>query len=300
MIPQTTNASDQKTVAAIAKLDDPLDDLDIVGHCFLLIALYQGSVALDIGGKTVTAQSPVFICLDERISPSVLSKQDLVCDSVYFDPTFINIHMTFERMRSEDYKDVAEEHELFLLRPFTDTRSYAYPIYQENIATIRQIFAAMAHEWATLPDRNWSCRSRSYLMELILLAEHAYDSFHVHMAATDLQHPALQKALHHIDAHYPLPLTLSRLASVSGVSTTYLTQLFRHSLGVTPMHYVWETRCRIAKKQLVHTKLSPIELAQRCGFLSLSQFRRKFQAIIGRSPDDYRSQMVEKRYRVLG
>ena len=95
--------------------NDTLKDLNIKDTCFALMIIYEGTAHFEVHGKTFEAMAPCFVCFDESDSPKLLKKRGLKCDSVYFSPTFLNVNMTFSRVHSGNYEQLAEVHDLFLL-----------------------------------------------------------------------------------------------------------------------------------------------------------------------------------------
>ncbi|MGN0492018.1 MAG: hypothetical protein ACI4F7_00065, partial [Acutalibacteraceae bacterium] len=97
-----------------------LKSIDIKDKCFLLIILTKGRLKFEVGGEAVTAAAPSFLCFDETENPVLVSKSKARYTCIYFHPQFLNINMTFELLRSNNYEDIASAHDMFLLKPFTD------------------------------------------------------------------------------------------------------------------------------------------------------------------------------------
>ncbi len=110
---------------------------------------------------------PCIVCFDESDSPKLLKKRGVKCDSIYFNPTILNINMTFSRVNSENYEQLALTHDMFLLKPFTDTVRYVFPVFDECLDNLKRLFSLIENELKEQPDWYWSCRSRSYFIEMI-------------------------------------------------------------------------------------------------------------------------------------
>lgn len=220
----------------------------------------------------------------------------MVCDSVYFDPKYLNVNMTFARIHSETYADIALLHDLFLLMPFTDEEIVTLPMSSVYEGSVHRAYAGMVRELDEQRDWFWSCRSRSYFMELVFLLERAY-GYGVRSEEEDRTplHDPLQAAILYIESHYRE--SLSRNAIVAAVATnhTTLTRRFKEELGMTPIEYLWHHRIRVAKKQLEFTALSVGEIAARCGFKTVEHFRRKFEEETGYSPTVFREVRFRRR-----
>lgn len=86
-------------------------------------------------------------------------------------------------------------------------------------------------------------------------------------------------------AHYAEPLTLERLASISGVSARNVIWYFRISHGCTPQQYLERVRLQMAYLQLRIFSGYPVEsVVLRCGFPSVAAFERSYQQQFGTAP----------------
>ncbi len=96
-------------------------------------------------------------------------------------------------------------------------------------------------------------------------------------------------AMAYIQQHYTQRVSREQIASVAGVSESYLTQVFQQELGVTP--WVYLTRYRIAHAcQLLREKTDAITaIAIAVGFDDPGYFSKVFRNEIGLSPREYRN-----------
>lgn len=102
--------------------DDSLNSISIVNDCFCLLIISRGSAEFKVNNTLFTAHAPCFVCFSEEEDPIVLSKCNLKCSSIYFHPKFLNVNMCFGLLRSGRYSDIAQNHDMFLLRPFIDKK----------------------------------------------------------------------------------------------------------------------------------------------------------------------------------
>lgn len=72
------------------------------------------------------------------------------------------------------------------------------------------------------------------------------------------------------------------------MSPDYLTKLFRRENGMSLSEYIIQKRISLAKKLLVTTSLSVVEISQRTGFSYSSYFVRIFKKKTELTPQQYR------------
>lgn len=304
MKPQTygRNYDAGKIVPIQCVKDDTLKDLDIKDSCFLLSIIYEGSVRFQVGDFSYEAIGPCLVCFDELDSPRLIRKRGVKCDSVYFSPTFLNINMTFLQIHSGNYEQLALAHDMFLLKPFTDKLRYVFPIFDENIENLKRLFTMLGNELKEQPDWYWSCRSRSYFMEMMLLLERTYGLIKQNDFvgyANKIQNPHLKKAVIYIENNYHNAITLEDVMRAAALSRSSLTQLFKKELGMSPIEYVWHHRIVVAHKFLNFTNLPIKDVALRCGFKTVQHFSRKFEETYGTNPTAFRTTVVSKRIKEL-
>ena len=101
--------------------------------------------------------------------------------------------------------------------------------------------------------------------------------------------PFLQRRLEeYIQANLARNITLSDMASVSNLSTSHLTRLFKQTKGISLYQYV--IRCRIdrAKQLLKHEQLAIADIATRVGFSDQSHLTHHFKRQVGVTPKVFR------------
>lgn len=82
------------------------------------------------------------------------------------------------------------------------------------------------------------------------------------------------------------------LAARAEMSEVYFRKLFKSVMGVSPAKFI--TGCRIAraKELLTAEYLSPEDVAERCGFSSVSYFCRVFKKSVGITPSEYKKRTI--------
>ncbi len=280
--------------------DGFLDDINIKDKCFLLIILTKGKFDFKINGETISATAPSFLCFDESENPVFLSKSKAHYTCVYFHPKFLNINMTFELLRSKIYGDIATTHDMFMLKPFID-KAYVIPIAETQVEKIEQSADYMLEELTEQRDWYWSCRGRSYFMEIIIALERMYGLIGYGLThqksdnAPIIKNPKLREAVLYIESHYGNSITLSDISTNAGINHTTLTALMKEELGCTAIEYLMKYRISVSKKQLGFTNVPIKDIANMVGFKTVQHFNRIFKAITGTTPAEFRKSAVQKR-----
>lgn len=98
----------------------------------------------------------------------------------------------------------------------------------------------------------------------------------------------IRLAMDYIEAEYASPVSLARMTEIAGMSVSHFCSMFRKLTNTTPNEFL--IRCRLAatKEKLRQTDDKILEIAQSCGFETLSNFNRAFLNHVGMTPGEYR------------
>lgn len=105
----------------------------------------------------------------------------------------------------------------------------------------------------------------------------------------------LAKIIRYIEAHYSEKITLEDIATFSQYNRTYVSTLFKNTMGVNFYEYLTRLRFQQALYELAATQKTLTNIALDNGFSDLKSFNKIFRENIGRSPSEYRAQLSPDR-----
>lgn len=95
-------------------------------------------------------------------------------------------------------------------------------------------------------------------------------------------------------------ITIEKLAEYTGLSTSYLSRLFKKETGVSVSYYVREKKLEKAQHLLKYCDYSLIEIANYLSFSSQSHFIQLFKNFTGLTPKKYRDLYFSSDWHVSG
>ena len=110
---------------------------------------------------------------------------------------------------------------------------------------------------------------------------------------------SLQKVLQYIRLNYQNPLSLQKAAEIANISPHYFSELFHRVTNETFQSYLQKLRLEHARKLLVVSELSILEICYSSGFNTVSHFNRAFKINYGQTPTEYRKNPAQT-IRALG
>jgi AraC-like DNA-binding protein len=285
------------------------------GERLRLVLVEAGSGLLEVCGQQLDFIAPVLVCLNETERPRLERSAALNARAIYFHPGVINSSFTFEtiRRRRMDEEEQVYWQDRASLRPFL-VRGGGFdgvlPMGPVTVSRAIQLFDSARHQLVDQPDNYWVCRSRSFLLELLSLAEQLVMTPELggaRMAEVGdtpsepvpvRSEPARSDAecvILYLHAHYHEKITIQALTRAFHTNRTTLTEQFRRATSMPVMAYLATLRMRQASLLLRDTILPVSEIMQRVGYQDSTHFWRTFRKHVGVSPSEYR-----ERYSWLG
>jgi AraC family transcriptional regulator len=109
-----------------------------------------------------------------------------------------------------------------------------------------------------------------------------------------LSHERLRRVYDYVEAHLNRHLTLTELASVSGLSTYHFSRSFKQRVGVGPQRYLIQRRLERAKTLIRHSNQPLALIAQETGFVDQSHLTSVFHRLIGVTPGRFRASVLSR------
>jgi AraC-like DNA-binding protein len=104
-----------------------------------------------------------------------------------------------------------------------------------------------------------------------------------------LADPHLATALHALHADSRRDWTVAQLAALAGMSRSAFSDRFARVVGLSPIDYLLRWRMALAKEALRFGGARLAEVAEACGYQSVSAFSAAFRRIVGSSPGRWSS-----------
>lgn len=163
---------------------------------------------------------------------------------------------------------------------------YDYKSYQDKF------FSLIKHTDPTTAKKHSALRLISHINELIYkiaVDQEMFKEQRDYNLNTNLK--PIVEAKKFISENYMNDIELKDIASHVYLSPIYFHKIFSKILGVTPHEYLINERLSQAKKLLLSTDMSIVNIATKCGFNSQSYFNYIFKKEIGLTPKQYKQSM---------
>ncbi|MBR0465164.1 MAG: helix-turn-helix transcriptional regulator [Clostridia bacterium] len=215
--------------------------------------------ALLIQGNELHTRNP-----DAQFSRSMIS--------IVFHPDFINGSKIYNT-------DILGK--LQFQRYFSQTD----PVDREVIALLNEVLYC---EQRKEPYYEYELQMTLSYIFTLLLKHHRYSSIPKKTVAP--APTSFINLLSHIQENLDKPMTLVELSEYTHFSIPYIIKLFKKYTLQTPIDYIKSCRLEAAGLKLIHTDKTEIEIAEECGFQSISYFIRSFKERNKLTPGEFRKQ----------
>lgn len=150
----------------------------------------------------------------------------------------------------------------------------------EHAVAFRNQFLSLQERYRAGRERDYACMAMFY--EILASIEHEMTR-----DARAAIPERMRNAKNYIDHRFgDANLSVSLLADAAGVSEVYFRREFRRHFGLSPMAYIKKVRLDNARLLLRAGYFSVSEVAEQCGFESLSYFSYEFHRLTGMTPTE--------------
>lgn len=101
----------------------------------------------------------------------------------------------------------------------------------------------------------------------------------------------IQKVLKYTEKHYKDKIVLDDLAKVTGYNRTYLSTIFKKTVGLNYYDYLTMLRIRHTLAELNHSERTITDIALDYGFPNVNSFTEAFKKNFKQSPNEYRNRL---------
>ncbi len=280
---------------------DRFDPEYLSNDCFCIIIIKNGSITARINDIDCHIPAPAVLCLDEIKTVKILSNSSSEVRIIKFDPRFLNINMLISTLRSDHYEHLCQQHAFFQLSPFLtdDISKMCIRLGKDTLEKVEYSFNNLTKNLEEQEDWYWSCRARSYFIDIINILERVYHNFYIEEPYDACIKVAISSEfkmiLTYIDTHLNEKLTLESLYSMFRINKNQIENLFREFLNTTFYEYLRNRRYEEATYYLRFTELDGEQIAERIGLSSSQNFCKFFKQMSGTTPNTFRKDMVSRR-----
>lgn len=151
---------------------------------------------------------------------------------------------------------------------------------------MQKLLELLHHEYQKVPGQPGEVFDHLLLAIQAMLAEHRSTE-----PLSGEMHALRDRIISHLaDAEFSLEKTLGQMS----ISRALVFRKFRATFQMTPARFLVERRLKQARSLLDLPDLSVREVAQQVGYADPFHFSKAFKKEFGRSPREYRRQMVER------
>ena len=184
----------------------------------------------------------------------------------------------FERFAQTEVGVLLAEEQLKSLPQFEDPDiCHAGVMLRDALASKAQgsdlIFESLARVFLVKLIQKYGLQEEAYVFSKSFTAKH------------------YKQVLDFVAQNYGKSVLVEDLAREAALSPSHFAQLFKRTIGMSPMQFVMTYRIEQAKKKLTQRDTPLIDIAMSCGFSDQAHFSRLFKRIAGETPSKYRARL---------
>ncbi|GKX68577.1 helix-turn-helix domain-containing protein [Inconstantimicrobium mannanitabidum] len=261
---------------------------------FRLIYIENGSCIIILNEDKVSIAAPAILCMNENEYPKLEYSFDISAKSISFHPGNINSKFNFYNIREKQnnfsYTDFQDSYLLTAWLERNHNFSGIINLDFETANYIAKLFECVNKELILQRDMFWPCRSRSFLLEILVLTTRLFDKNNYVSDNKEANEPQIvEDIITYLCDNYQNKITLNSLALTFNTNRTTLSKQFYEAKNISIINYLIKHRINIAATLLRDTLLPISEIKEKVGFNDDANFWRMFKKYVGLSPSMYRS-----------
>jgi YesN/AraC family two-component response regulator len=245
-----------------------------VHDCFEMLYLTSGQRLFFINDRTFKVKEGDLILIHPNVLHKATSNEALNCEGilVYF----------FEKQLSP-LKPLRQ-----LLTSLFKSETTAFSLSLNACAFVDELFSKMLQEYRS-KNQEYLLAMQAYILELLIfLSRNIKESQATSFEHLSPVHEKVSDVAGYINQHYSEALSLNFLAGHFYISPNYLCKVFKEVTDFTLIEYLNNVRVKEAKRLLLESREKVVDIAEKVGFGSITNFGRVFKEITGHPPLYYR------------
>jgi len=142
-----------------------------------IIFITHGGASMYLNGGAVSLSAPCVMLVSQYDTIKIIESKNLTAKSFSFNPIFINSSLTFERLKSDDFSEIEDEHDRNMMNLFLCRDDYydgTIDLPANTYLRILEWLAIIGTEVYAQSDLAWTCRIRRYLLQTLYLLDDIY------------------------------------------------------------------------------------------------------------------------------
>lgn len=264
---------------------------------FRFVLVQKGTGILRINSRRISLIAPAALCINEKEDVSIEDSQGWAAQGFYFHPQFINANLTLDKIRGKHTEFlITEKQDLFLLKPFVERNETYIGLFDLDILIAKTLagwLESIKNEIEEQSHQFWSCRARSYFLELLFALVTIYQSPEAgDISVIRNESDLINKVILYLNANYHRKITIFELTQKFNTNRTTLQKQFQEATGQSVLSYLIALRIKLAALMLKDTRLPVSEIVEKLGFNDSAHFNKMFHKQMGYSPTKYRQQFT--------
>ena len=280
--------------------DEKFEPIPGLNERLRVVLVQSGTGIVRMGDKRISVLAPAALCINETEMVRLEDSIGWKAQAFYFHPAYINAMLSFDKIRGIEHESlITGRQDAFLCKPFiTRGGNYSGLLHPDTHTFNRllALFDSVRREIEEQSHRFWSCRARSFFIEVLFALVTVHDTPQP-VSDSIIEHSSelADQVILYLNSNYGEKITISGLCSRFGTNRTTLQAEFRNAANQSVMDYLINLRVKLAALMLKDTSLTVTEISERLGFSDNAHFTKTFRSRTGSSPAQYR-----KQYRDIG
>lgn len=242
----------------------------------------QGQVISNKQAKPILSGQFLFVAPGTTYSLNSPSKKDgaivRVCKCIFTSDYFKQIF--------NSYSSIPDINNYELYKLFTGHKSFVLQLSDDRRDNIYHLVWLIAHEYGHYTTGS-SAIIEHAMISLFVCLSRLYENQVNKFEETATNH-TIDDLKDYMKTNFGYKITLEDLSNHFHLSREHISRYFKRCTGETISQFLLKVRMERAKSKLSTTLFPVADIAEYCGYSSMSNFQKSFKKVTGQTPSEYR------------
>ncbi len=203
---------------------------------------------------------------------------------------FLEGLQTFKRHNVMEVTEALRDYLVSTQAPASEVKLFLTDLFLQIKESFLRLYSTANIPFASNSEILTLIGRKVFLHEVLSFYSEQFDLIMSSIGGTS-RDSVLDDIFYYISHNYSTPIKLETLASLFGYNSAYLGKIFHKAAGMSFNNYVDKLRVEHSMKLLRESDMKVYEIARQVGYKSVDYYHKKFRAVTGESPAEYRKRI---------
>ncbi len=216
-----------------------------------------------------------------------------IAEAEHFIKQILDCLQTFKRHNVKNVISNLSEYMISTQASSTEAKVFLTDMFLQIKESMKHIYSTANITLLSNSEIITFINRKSFISEVLAFFSDQFEFIMSNIGGTS-RDSVLDDIFYYIDHNFSESIKLESLAPLFGYNSAYLGKIFKKAAGMSFNSYVDKLRIEHSITLLRNSEMKVYEIARQIGYKSVDYYHKKFRAITGESPAEYRKRFTSE------